>query len=223
MLSIYIICTVIYNCFVFVISIDENWANALFSLSPTGELLAICYGTKFAILGSTWDNDIQQNKYCVTWKMDLTANNKITAIICLPIVAMGKSSTQVMPEWTCIMIGLESGFVNAYTDCGFELFSQQFHTEPVQMIKTQCQAYVKHKEEIHVQYQSCIYMLLGSHFFPHIRELKKVRNTSIHEQISVQRCKLMYDVDDITTTNDAVIVDIPMLCKFDHLLANRYV
>lgn len=170
--------------------LDENWLNSVFySLSPTGELLIIGHGSKFILLTSRWNNE--QTIYSYTLKGELeNPNDIITSLICLPIV--GTSNVQVRisnfflnyweptiigqfklknsPEWTCIAIGLSSGHALFYTDSGIELFSQQWHNEPIHAIKAQSGK--KINEEIHIFYLSCACIIQGSHLFTLLRTMK---------------------------------------------------
>lgn len=105
---------------------DENWLNAVnFSISPTGELIALGQGEKLALLSSQWDNKSQISTYVLSWCGELDDPNQIiTSLLCLPIYGKGVSSGA---EWTCIAIGLNSGMVLFYTDAGIKIFSQWYN------------------------------------------------------------------------------------------------
>lgn len=73
--------------------IDDAWLNSVYySLSPSGELLTIAHGNKVMFLSSRWDNDIQQNKYTITWNGDIqNFGDIITAVVCLPVIGLSTS------------------------------------------------------------------------------------------------------------------------------------
>lgn len=151
---------------------DDNWLNAVhYALSPTTELLVIAHGTQIVFLGSRWDNDLQHNRYTITWKADLdNVIGLITVTLCLPIGGFGTTQLQSAPEWTCVAIGMSTGFVQFYTDSGLEIYAQQFHNEPVQSIRAQSGK--KKNEEIHIYYGSCVCIVQGSHLLQIIRTMK---------------------------------------------------
>lgn len=150
---------------------DDNWLNAVhYSLSPTTELLVIAHGTQVVFLSSRWDNDAQHSRFTITWKGDLeSANDIITATVCLPIVGFS-TSVQVTPEWTCVALGLSTGFVQFYTDSGLEIYAQKWHNEPVQSIRAQSGK--RKNEEIHIHYLTCVCIVQGSHLLQMLRSMK---------------------------------------------------
>ncbi|KAJ6631749.1 Rab3 GTPase-activating protein regulatory subunit [Pseudolycoriella hygida] len=198
---------------------DENWLNSVFySLSPTGELLVIAHGSKFVLLTSRWNND--QTSYTYTIKTELkNPNDIITSLICLPIV--GTSNIQNSAEWTCIAVGLSSGNAIFYSDSGIELFTQQWHNEPIHAIKAQSGK--KINEEIHIFYLSCVCIIQGSHLFTLLRNMKNYlqkskNNVDLSPSQDTLPCRKWGYGGRNVIINDAVVVGPQKTCTFDHLL-----
>lgn len=42
----------------------------------------------------------------------------ITSIVCLPLLSLGKVSSGTNPDWTCIIVGFNTGYVRFYTEVG---------------------------------------------------------------------------------------------------------
>lgn len=48
----------------------------------------------------------------------------ITSVICLPLISLGKASG---PDWTCIAVGYNTGFVRFYTEVSIQSLFLFFH------------------------------------------------------------------------------------------------
>lgn len=93
---------------------------------------------------------------------------------------MGLSqSSQVGPDWTCIVVGFESGFVRFYTEnCGL-LLEEQLHNESVIAVKCQSQhsprpdisSEIK-PEELYVHYASNVCVINGPNLFSSLRDCR---------------------------------------------------
>lgn len=104
---------------------DDNWLNGInFSISPTGELIAMALGEKLALMSSSsWDTKSQISSYTLSWCGELEDPNQIvTSVLCLPMFGRSVSSGA---DWTCVALGLSSGMVVFYTDSGIKLYSQR--------------------------------------------------------------------------------------------------
>lgn len=114
------ICCAMHN---FLCFLDDNWLNGItYATSPTGELIALAQGEKLAFLCSVWDFKSQTQSYSLSWCGELENPYQIiTSLLCLPMYGKSVSSGA---EWTCIALGLNSGMVVFYTDCGIKLYSQ---------------------------------------------------------------------------------------------------
>lgn len=84
-------------------------------------------------------------------------------------------------DWTCIAIGLSSGNGIFYSDTGIELFTHQWHNEPIHAIKAQSGK--KINEEVHIFYLSCVCIVQGSHLFTLLRNMKN----HLQKSLSIRR------------------------------------
>ncbi|KAH3851377.1 hypothetical protein DPMN_093857 [Dreissena polymorpha] len=50
----------------------------------------------------------------------------VTSLLCLPLASQ-KMSTQGAPDWTCVLVGLSSGFVRIYTEVNTSLLTLLHH------------------------------------------------------------------------------------------------
>ncbi|XP_037958048.1 rab3 GTPase-activating protein regulatory subunit [Teleopsis dalmanni] len=199
----------------FGLSHDENWMNAInFAVSPTGELIAFGQGEKLAFLSSCWDNKNQATTYALTWCGELDDPNQIvTCFLCLPIYGKNVS---VGPEWTCVVVGLDSGMLLFYTDAGIKIYSQNFHDEPVLSAKSYSAP--KHSEAdstVYIAYEQCICIIKGSELYSLLNTMRNNTNYSLGRNskpspetptyiLQYQKFKYMHDRG--TIVNDAVIV-----------------
>lgn len=78
-----------------------------------------------------------------------------------------------MADWTCILVGFDSGYLRFYTDNCDLLLEEQFHCENITSIKCRSQHNPRpdiapdlHPEEIYVQYQSAVCVIPGNQIFP---------------------------------------------------------
>uniref|UniRef100_A0A1B0FY92 Rab3 GTPase-activating protein non-catalytic subunit n=1 Tax=Phlebotomus papatasi TaxID=29031 RepID=A0A1B0FY92_PHLPP len=200
---------------------EDSWLNAVhLSFSPTGEMLVFGHGSKLIFLTSRWDNDLGQNSYSISWTGELdNPNDIVTSVLCLPVMALSTSS-QSSADWTLICVGLSSGFVQFYLDFGAVLYSQLFHTEPIQAIKAQSGK--RSNEEIHIFYTSCVCIVQGVHLFQILRTLRQQHfknHTNSTDQLleSIPYRKWGYG-GKCAAINDAVVVGSQMTCAFDHLM-----
>lgn len=86
---------------------------------------------------------------------------------------------QVGPDWTCIVIGFESGYVRFYTDNCVLLLQEQMHDERVVSLKCQSQHSPRpdlnsdlRVEEVYVQYPTNICILGGGTLFTTLRSCR---------------------------------------------------
>ncbi|XP_042225418.1 rab3 GTPase-activating protein non-catalytic subunit-like isoform X1 [Homarus americanus] len=75
-------------------------------------------------------------KLRITWRgsVGFNTSDEVSALLCLPLISQKQSSTGG-PDWTCVIIGLTSGYVAMYTESGLVLLSQLFEEEPVLSLK----------------------------------------------------------------------------------------
>ncbi|XP_051155116.1 rab3 GTPase-activating protein non-catalytic subunit [Leptopilina boulardi] len=205
--------------------------DILISLSPAGDILALAWNTRVVILISKWDSlepDDVKNKFHILWDGEIEYKHKITSILCLPLVAQGKASVGTGIDWTCLAVGLDSGFIRFYTETGVLLLEEQLHNESILGIKCQSLSAPRHSgesqssEEIYVLYNSVICLLQG---FPLFSTLKACRNymarvkanCNDRQQMTSLVCKkLGFKNQDVA--NDAEVVGMTTVNTFDHLM-----
>lgn len=207
--------------------------DCFISLSSTGDVLAMAYNTKMIILISRWDSleqDEAKNKFHMIWYGEIAKeiNEWITSVICLPLLSLGKASSGTNPDWTCIIVGFNTGFIRFYTETGALLLGEQLHNEPVVGLKCQSFRSPKHSgdtglsEEVHVTYNSVVCVLQG---FPLFSTLRACRNHLARVQANCDDLppitnlsykKWGYKSQDIV--NDSEVIGTTSVNSFDHLM-----
>lgn len=83
---------------------------------------------------------------------------------------------QVGPDWTCIVLGFESGSVRFYTEKCDLLLYEQLHNETVSSLRCQSQHSPRpdintefRVEELYVSYPSCVCVIAGNALFASLR------------------------------------------------------
>lgn len=128
---------------------------------------------------------------------------------------------QTSPEWTCVVVGLSSGFVNFYNHNGHLLHAQRFYEEPVSGLRAQSGRNVE--ELVTVQYRRCVAIIQGAQLFPLLRGFvtaKKQSQQSDNKQspTKIPCQKWMYD-SQCGEIVDSVVIGGQRGCAFDHLLS----
>ncbi|XP_011867748.1 PREDICTED: rab3 GTPase-activating protein non-catalytic subunit isoform X2 [Vollenhovia emeryi] len=204
--------------------------DCVISLSSVGDVLAMACNTRMIIFVSRWDSqeiDEVKNKFHVTWHGEVTreANEWVTSVICLPLISLGKAAG---PDWTCIAVGYNTGFVRFYTETGALLLEEEIHNESVLGIKCQSFCLPKHagdagsNEEIYILYNSGVCILQG---FPLFSTLRACRNHLARVQANCNDVppvtnlsykKWTFKNQDIT--NDLEVIGTTSINSFDHLM-----
>ncbi|CAH0555656.1 unnamed protein product [Brassicogethes aeneus] len=208
----------------------DSWLqNCEISASPTGDIIAIAQERRLVVLTSKWDSSLSLSQFQISYSGSAHEYDKIKAVICLPIVGQSQSS-HVGPDWTCIMIGYDSGFVRFYTENHELLFEEQLHCENITSIKCQSQHSPRpdisselHPEEIYVQYQSNLCVISGPVLFQNLRNcrsqlarLQAKGDPMDMSQISLNPKK--WGFQDQASINDSAVVGLNLASTFDHLL-----
>ncbi|XP_030750579.1 rab3 GTPase-activating protein regulatory subunit [Sitophilus oryzae] len=197
------------------------------SVSPTGDVIVIANEHRLVLLTSKWDTLKSLSTFQIIFSESIHESEKIRTVLCLPIVGLSHSS-RVGPDWTCIAVGFDSGFVRFYTDNGHFLFEEQFHNEDIISIKCQSQHSPRPDicpelfiEEIYVHYQSNVCVINGQQLCNNLREcraqLAKATSNSRRNQLSGLNIK-KWGFEDQSTINDVAVVGLNMSNTFDHLL-----
>ncbi|KYQ51818.1 Rab3 GTPase-activating protein non-catalytic subunit [Trachymyrmex zeteki] len=198
------------------------------NISDIVSVKKLLYGD--AISKSRWESqelDEIKNKFHVTWHGEVTkeANEWITSVICLPLISLGKATG---PDWTCIAVGYNTGFVRFYTETGALLLEEQVHNESVLGIKCQSFCLSKHagdagsSEEVYILYNSGVCILQG---FPLFSTLRACRNHLAKVQANCNDLppvtnlsykKWTFKNQDIA--NDLEVIGTTSINSFDHLM-----
>ncbi|XP_017879707.1 rab3 GTPase-activating protein non-catalytic subunit isoform X3 [Ceratina calcarata] len=153
-------------------------------------------------------------------------NEWITSVICLPLMSLGKASGN--PDWTCIIVGFNTGFIKFYTETGALLLGEQLHNEPVLGLKCQSFRSPKHMgdtaltEEVYVIYNSVVCVLQGFSLFSTLRacrnHLARVQANcdDLPPITNLSYKKWGYKSQDIV--NDSEVIGITSVNSFDHLM-----
>ncbi|KAG1709741.1 Rab3 GTPase-activating protein non-catalytic subunit [Nymphon striatum] len=158
----------------------DNWMQeCLISVSPVGDTIALAHENKVVLLTAKWDNEEKgkvKNKFNITWKETLNSDSYeyITSILCLPLVSQKRSSHGGL-DWTCIIIGFNTGNVRMYAETGAVLVSQLFHDQPI--IKLKCQTFTPSKnidmpqlsDELMILYTTVVVTIDGFSLFQMLR------------------------------------------------------
>ncbi|XP_012144641.2 rab3 GTPase activating protein [Megachile rotundata] len=207
--------------------------DCFISLSSTGDVLTMAYNTKLIILISRWDSlevEETKNKFHMIWYGEVTkeTNEWITSIICLPLLSLGKVSSGNNPDWTCIIVGFNTGYVRFYTETGALLLGEQLHNEPVIGLKCQSFRSPKHTgdtglaEEVHVTYNTVVCVLQGFSLFSTLRACRnylarvQANCDDLPPITNLSYKKWGYKSQDIV--NDSEVIGTTSVNSFDHLM-----
>ncbi|XP_031839232.1 rab3 GTPase activating protein isoform X2 [Nomia melanderi] len=187
----------------------------------------------FNFILARWDSlepDETKNKFHIIWYGEITKepNEWVTSVICLPLLSLGKASGGINPDWTCIIVGFNSGFIRVYTETGALLLGEQLHNEPVIGLKCQSFRSQKHAgdtgstEEVHVLYNSVICILQGFPLFSTLRACRnhlarvKANCDDLPPVTNLSYKKWGYRNQDIV--NDSEVIGTTTVNSFDHLM-----
>ncbi|XP_011502639.1 PREDICTED: rab3 GTPase-activating protein non-catalytic subunit [Ceratosolen solmsi marchali] len=207
--------------------------DCFLSLSPSGDILVIAWNTRMVILGSKWDSQESsdvKNKFHIIWDGNVASrqNEWITSLITLPIISNGKSSGGVGTEWTYIAVGLNTGFLQFYTESGGLLLEEQLHNESIINIKCQSHYSPKHAgdtgtlEEIHVLYNTVVCILQGFSLFSTLRAfrnyLARVKANCEDKPPAVSLVCKKWGFKNQDVVNDCEVIGSTSVNTFDHLM-----
>ncbi|CAL7946204.1 unnamed protein product [Xylocopa violacea] len=193
----------------------------------------MAYNTKMIILISRWDSlelDETKSKFHMIWYGEIVKeeNEWITSVICLPLLSLGKASSGTNPDWTCIIVGFNTGFIRFYTETGALLLGEQLHNESVVGLKCQSFRAPRHMgdtglaEEVYVTYNSVVCVLQGFSLFSTLRacrnHLARVQANcdDLPPITNLSYKKWGYKSQDIV--NDSEVIGTTSVNSFDHLM-----
>lgn len=197
---------------------EPKWLSSVcLSISPTGEVLVAAHGCKIIFLESKFNYEKQENIFDTIWTIELqNPNDVITSVLCVPLIQLlGSQSTT---DWTCVLVGLQSGNVLFYTDTRFMLLTQQWSHEPILEIKALSGKLVN--EEFHLFTPSCAIIIEGHNLLPILRTLRHqyIKGTSLSEVELIPCRKWAFGSNKGQLVNDAIVAGPQKLSTFDHLL-----
>lgn len=208
----------------------DSWLQTCnLSVSPTGDIIGIANERRLVVLTSKWDSSASQSFFQITYSNSIHEYDKVKAVLCVPIVGNSQSS-HVGPDWTCIILGYDSGYVRFYTENCNLLFEEQFHSENITSIKCQSQHSPRpdispdlHVEELYIQYQSNLCIVSGQQLFGNLKNLRsnlarvQAKGSPIDLQLTPLSIK-KWGFQDQASINDVAVVGLNMSNTFDHLL-----
>ncbi|XP_045164449.2 rab3 GTPase-activating protein non-catalytic subunit-like [Mercenaria mercenaria] len=163
----------------------KKWMQeCIISVSPAADLIALANEDRLVLMTPKFDGDSGQDDdtsyYSTVWSGSVAqdAGENITALLSLPLASQ-KRSTQGAPDWTCVLVGFNTGFVRMYTETGALLLSQKLHTGGV--LKLKCNTYTPRRylgiaeqhEELLILYTRALVTIDG---FSLYQALKACRN-----------------------------------------------
>nr|XP_023024436.1 rab3 GTPase-activating protein regulatory subunit [Leptinotarsa decemlineata] len=198
----------------------DSWLQLCkISLSPIGDVIAIANERKIVILTSKWDSESSLDYFHITYSGSIHEYDKVKALVCIPIIDH-KDKTH---DWTCILVGFDSGHVRCYTETCEILFEEQFHAEKIISIKCQSQHNSRSDisifsgEKIYIQYQSIICFLRGADFFPMLKKIKSEFDKGVTLNHTPVILPKKWGFQDQSVINDSAVVGVGFPCTFDYL------
>ncbi|KAK5645471.1 hypothetical protein RI129_006771 [Pyrocoelia pectoralis] len=205
---------------------SDNWLQVCqVAASPTADIIAIAHDKRLVILTAKWDTLKSISTFDILFSGCIDNEDSITAVLCLPVVIQSQSS-QVGPEWICVVIGFESGTVRFFTEDCKLLLSEQFHSERVCNLKCQSQHSPRpdlnielKPEEIYVQYTHNICNINGNQLFTILRSCRSQLGIGGNIDGGVKGIVVKkLGFQDQFSISDAVVVGLDLANTFDHLL-----
>lgn len=210
---------------------SENWLhNCLISVSPTGEIVTLANNDRIVVLSAKWDSNAVLSNYHISFSGTLEGTtDPITAVLCLPIASQNQSS-QVGPDWTCIVVGFKTGVVKFYTESCNLLLTEQFHDDQINNIKCQSQNCMHvevgsdfRPEELYIQYSKCICVLSGAQLFTTLRNCRsQLARVQAKGDSSLPSAHMLlhkkWGLFDQCELNDVAVVGLDTSNTFNHLL-----
>ncbi|XP_074601979.1 rab3 GTPase activating protein [Brevipalpus obovatus] len=214
---------------------EESIRKCLLAISPFVDILVFAHLNNVAVYRRKEETAHQLNG---TTLFDLEPGEKITAIACLPFVSQ-QISNQGGLDWTCIILGFNSGHIRVYTESMSLLISQKLYNEPVTCIKVQSfsSSYTsgrshhvdgeKKVDEIFVFFRSTCLIIEGFTFYQTLRSCRNylARNIghAFAESLSTPGVSLRFKkwrFKNVERIVDADNCGLQEICTYDSL-ANR--
>ncbi|XP_067941814.1 rab3 GTPase-activating protein non-catalytic subunit-like [Watersipora subatra] len=157
----------------------EGWLHECeVSVSSLGDLLVVAKDDRLALLQLNYEEG-HGEVFTILLKRVLSEfpREMITCVFGLPIISH-KRSSEGLPEWTCIVVGFNTGHVRMYSETGTKVLDQMLHNESVVAIK--CKTYSPPRypgsndltEELSILYETAIVSIEGFGLFHTLRACK---------------------------------------------------
>ncbi|PAA94002.1 hypothetical protein BOX15_Mlig024808g1 [Macrostomum lignano] len=128
-------------------NIDWSHEDIMYSLSPLADVVVFANSSNIVCLRRHLDgNEVAYQLLFDHFQAESPSVGPITSVLCLPL-ATHKQSLQGSPEWTCVMIGHESGHVTFLAETGDRVLTQFWHSTPVQGFKYNSYKAASHSNE----------------------------------------------------------------------------
>lgn len=184
-------------------------------IAAYSDTLCFGYGSKLVIMNSKYDKDQQQKVFGnILKKLQLPDENQIISAI-LSIAITGGAN---YVDWTCIILGLNTGGIQFYSDSGSILYEKHLHNEAILNIRIS-------GEEITIFYPSCVIVLQILHLIPLLKSLREMYSKAKTAKIDLMDKDyiLSYKKWDYKSSevviSDALMIAQQKTCLFDHLLS----
>lgn len=202
---------------------DETWlSKCSVSLSSCGGLLAVGYKKRLCFLVGQWISSTDSNTFLISWSGTLPS--EVTSLLSLSICPSQQSS-QSGPDWFCIVVGFSNGSVGFYTNTGHLLLLEKLEDKHVLKISCNTGTYGIFPDDIHIHFESSVYVVSGSSLFQTLRNAKAqlakvqagLRSEYCIDSRSIQIRKWIYSEQE--QINDAAVAGLDLTNAYEHYLA----
>ncbi|KAF3844617.1 hypothetical protein F7725_007780 [Dissostichus mawsoni] len=140
--------------------------DCVVSLSPCSDLLVVAREQKAVFLSAKWrtdDGGREEMTLAVSWTGTLSTD---------------EGSSTGRPDWTCVVVGFNTGYVRFYTENGVLLLAQLLHEDPVLRLKCRTYEIPRHPgvteqhEELSILYPASMVTIDGFSLFQSLRACK---------------------------------------------------
>ncbi|KAF0294323.1 Rab3 GTPase-activating protein non-catalytic subunit [Amphibalanus amphitrite] len=159
---------------------DPDWLDAAaVAVSPLGDVLAVATDQRVVLLNGQWDSESSQSRFTVSARLEAPEAVPVTSLLCLPLASNQRSSSGAA-DWTCLVVGQQSGHLVFYTEDGSLLFRQRLHESSVLSVSCSSrQVSPTVEDELTVVFEDAVVMLDGFSLYQTLRacrnQLARVR------------------------------------------------
>ncbi|TRZ02231.1 hypothetical protein DNTS_017576 [Danionella cerebrum] len=202
--------------------------DCVLSLSPCSDLMVIAQEHKAAFLAAKWktaENGQEEMTLTVTWSgtLSIEEGECISSVVCIPLASQKRSSTG-RPDWTCIVVGFSSGYVQFYTESGVLLLAQLLHEDPVLRLKCRTYEIPRHPgvtEQLSILYPAALVTIDGFSLFQSLRACRnQVARAAAAGSDVIQPPPLAYKkwgLQDMDIITDHASIGVTTMSVFDQM------